>query len=152
DRPRRHEVARGAAARLGRDARRGGGRQAGCVEADGEGGGERPVGRGGVGRGVGTGDRLRRRAGAGSARGGAGAPAKAGRPGAGGGGEALGVEQLPEFLSRLAEQPIDTGKPKMELRPDWRTTGRSGFLVAFFVLFCVVVSLEWGLRRYWGMV
>jgi hypothetical protein len=70
----------------------------------------------------------------------------------GGGGEALRVEQLPDYLSRLAEQPLDAGKPKLELRPDWRTTGRSGFLVAFFVLFSAVVSLEWGLRRYWGMV
>ncbi len=70
----------------------------------------------------------------------------------GGGGEALRVEQLPDFLNRLAEQPLDAGKPKMELRPDWRTTGRSGFLVWFFVLFSAVVSLEWGLRRYWGMV
>jgi uncharacterized membrane protein len=69
-----------------------------------------------------------------------------------GGGEALRVEQLGEFLNRLAEQPLESARPKMELRPDWRTTERSGFLVAFFVAFSAVVSLEWGLRRRWGMV
>jgi len=71
---------------------------------------------------------------------------------AAGGGEALRVEQLADHLSRLAEEPLDRGKPKMELRPDWRTTGRSAFLVFFFVLFSAVVSLEWGLRRRWGLV
>src|SRR5207247_2017465 len=68
---------------------------------------------------------------------------------AAGGGEALRVEQLADHLSRLAEEPLERGQPKMELSPDWRTTSRSGFLVAFFVLFSAVVSLEWGLRRRW---
>ena len=62
------------------------------------------------------------------------------------------MEQLADFLNRLAEQRTDQGKPKLLLRPDWRTTGRSGFLVAFFVAFCALVSAEWGLRRWWGMV
>ena len=69
-----------------------------------------------------------------------------------GGGEALTIEQLPEFLNRLAEQPLDPGKQKMDLRPDWRSTERSGFLIAFFVAFVAVVGLEWALRRWWGMV
>jgi uncharacterized membrane protein len=71
---------------------------------------------------------------------------------AAGGGEALRVEQLADFLNRLAEQRADQGKPKLILRPDWRTTARSGFLVAFFIAFCGLVSAEWGLRRWWGMV
>ncbi|MFO0840982.1 MAG: hypothetical protein U0797_01105 [Gemmataceae bacterium] len=71
---------------------------------------------------------------------------------AAGGGEALRVEQLADYLNRLAEQPLEHGQARMELRPDWRTTSRSPFLVWFFVTFCVVVSLEWGLRRRWGMV
>ena len=33
---------------------------------------------------------------------------------------ALRVEQLPDFLNRLVEQPVNQGKPKMQLRPDWR--------------------------------
>jgi uncharacterized membrane protein len=69
-----------------------------------------------------------------------------------GGGEALTIEQLPEFLNRLAEQPLDPGKQKMDLRPDWRSTARSGFLIGFFVAFVAVVGLEWALRRWWGMV
>ncbi len=71
---------------------------------------------------------------------------------AAGGGEALRVEQLADFLNRLAEQAADRGKPKQLLRPDWRSTARSNFLVAFFIAFCVLVSAEWGLRRWWGMV
>jgi hypothetical protein len=71
---------------------------------------------------------------------------------AGGGGEALRVERLPEFLSRLAEQPLDRGKPKLILRPDWQTRGRSPFLGVYFVVFCVVVGAEWALRRWWGLV
>jgi hypothetical protein len=68
------------------------------------------------------------------------------------GGEAFRIEQLAEFLNRLAEQPLERGTPKMELRPDWRTTARSPFLIFFFVLFTVVVGLEWALRRWWGLV
>jgi uncharacterized membrane protein len=71
---------------------------------------------------------------------------------AAGGGEALRVEQLPNFLNRLAERAADQGRPKLRLRPDWRSTAPSGFLVAFFLAFCVVVCAEWGLRRWWGMV
>jgi hypothetical protein len=42
-------------------------------------------------------------------------------------------------------------KPKLTLRPDWRTTGRSPFLLSFFVLFVACLSVEWLLRRRWGM-
>ncbi len=72
--------------------------------------------------------------------------------GAGGGGEALRVEQLPDFLNRLAEQPLERGKPRQVLRPDWQTRGRSPFLGVYFVVFCVVVGAEWALRRWWGLV
>jgi uncharacterized membrane protein len=71
---------------------------------------------------------------------------------AGGGGESLRIEQLAGFLSRLAEQPLDRGKPKQTLRPDWQTRGKSPFLAIFFVVFCVVVCVEWALRRWWGLV
>jgi hypothetical protein len=71
---------------------------------------------------------------------------------AGGGGEALRVQHLADFLNRLAEQPLERGKPRQVLRPDWQTRGRSPFLGIFFVVFCVVVCVEWGLRRWWGMV
>ena len=71
---------------------------------------------------------------------------------AAGGGEALTIEQLPEFLNRLAERPLEPGKQRRDLRPDWRSTARSGFLMAFFAAFVAVVGLEWALRRWWGMV
>lgn len=68
------------------------------------------------------------------------------------GGEALRVEQFADFLQRLTERPLEQAAPKMELRPDWRTTARSPFLVGYFVAFTLVVCLEWGLRRRWGLV
>jgi uncharacterized membrane protein len=71
---------------------------------------------------------------------------------AAGGGEALRVEQLPDFLSRLATRTVGKENVKLLLKPDWRGTGRSGFLMAFFAAFCLLVSAEWGLRRWWGMV
>jgi hypothetical protein len=67
-----------------------------------------------------------------------------------GGGEALRVEELANFLNGLQPQGRET--PKLVLRPEWRSTARSGFFVGFFVAFCVLVSAEWGLRRWWGMV
>jgi uncharacterized membrane protein len=71
---------------------------------------------------------------------------------AGGGGESLRVEQFADFLNRLTEQPLDRGRLKQTLRPDWQTRGRSPFLVIYFVVFCVVVCAEWALRRWWGLV
>ncbi|MFO0930823.1 MAG: hypothetical protein U0736_27955 [Gemmataceae bacterium] len=68
------------------------------------------------------------------------------------GGEALRVEQFADFLNRLAERPVERAAPRTELRPDWRTTARSSFLPAYFVAFTLVVCLEWGLRRRWGLV
>lgn len=62
------------------------------------------------------------------------------------------VEELPSFLRRLQSENPTRNKPKLLLRPDWRTTGRSSFLTLFFVLFVTALSLEWSLRRRWGMV
>jgi uncharacterized membrane protein len=71
---------------------------------------------------------------------------------ASGGGEFHRVEELPSFLRRMQTENLARNKPKLTLRPDWRTTGRSPFLVLFFVLFVTVLSVEWLLRRRWGMV
>lgn len=70
---------------------------------------------------------------------------------ASGGGESRRIEELPDFLAKLAERPQERGRESMKRRPNWGTTERSPFLLAFFVAFCVVVSLEWGLRRWWGL-
>ncbi|MGH7991845.1 MAG: hypothetical protein ACREDS_16840, partial [Limisphaerales bacterium] len=71
---------------------------------------------------------------------------------ASGGGDFHRVEELPAFLRRMQSENLARHKPKLLLRPDWRTTGRSSFLMVFFVLFVMSLSLEWLLRRRWGMV
>jgi uncharacterized membrane protein len=69
-----------------------------------------------------------------------------------GGGDFHRVEELPAFLRRIQSEDLARNKPKMIHRPDWRTTGRSSFLMVFFVLFVTALSVEWLLRRRWGMV
>jgi uncharacterized membrane protein len=71
---------------------------------------------------------------------------------AAGGGDFHRVEELPDFLRRLHSQDLARNKPKLRLRPDWRTRERSSFLLMFFVLFVTILSVEWVLRRRWGMV
>jgi uncharacterized membrane protein len=69
-----------------------------------------------------------------------------------GGGQFHLAEELPRFLQQLQNQPHTLARAKADLRPDWRTTGRSVFLPAFFALFVAVLAGEWCLRRRWGMV
>ncbi len=71
---------------------------------------------------------------------------------AAGGGKYQRVEQLAAFLSQLRQQQSDWDRARLDLRPDWRNTSRSPFLVAFFLLFVAAVSAEWALRRRWGLV
>jgi uncharacterized membrane protein len=71
---------------------------------------------------------------------------------AAGGGDFHHIEELPAFLRRMQSEGLARNKPKMVFRPDWRTTGRSPFLMIFFVLFVITLSVEWLLRRCWGMV
>jgi uncharacterized membrane protein len=71
---------------------------------------------------------------------------------AAGGGDFHRVGQLPAFLNSLLAQPQDQGRARLDLRPDWRGTGRSAFLMLFFLAFVVLVSGEWLLRRRWGLV
>jgi uncharacterized membrane protein len=71
---------------------------------------------------------------------------------AAGGGDFHRIEELPAFLRRMHSEELSHHKPKMILRPNWRTTGRSSFLMIFFVLFVMTLSLEWLLRRRWNMV
>jgi hypothetical protein len=70
---------------------------------------------------------------------------------AAGGGQFHGGEELRPFLEKLLERP-QRERPKMWLVPDWGSSGRSPFLVVFFVLFVAVLTAEWVLRRRWGMV
>jgi hypothetical protein len=69
-----------------------------------------------------------------------------------GGGDFHRVEELPAFLRRMQNENLARNKPKLLLRPDWRTNSRSPFFMLFFALFVTLLSVEWVLRRRWGMV
>lgn len=68
------------------------------------------------------------------------------------GGKALRLEDLSAFLRELKGQPLESVKPKPKYLPDWRRNHSKGFLPAWLVLFVALLGVEWGLRRYWGMV
>jgi uncharacterized membrane protein len=70
---------------------------------------------------------------------------------AAGGGEFHRADELPEHLRRLLQDPLSRTKPKLVLRPDWRSTGPSPFLGWLFGIFVALLSVEWFLRRRWGM-
>ena len=69
-----------------------------------------------------------------------------------GGGKALRLEDLSAYLRELKGQSLDVLKPKPRYYPDWRRNHSKGFLPAWLVLFVALLGVEWGLRRYWGMV
>jgi uncharacterized membrane protein len=87
--------------------------------------------------------------------------------GEGGGTAYLGKEdKLTEFLDRLLSEPLLPSRSRADVWPDWRRAPLtkpapvgeqvealwvSGLLLTF-VLFVTFVSLEWYLRRRWGMV
>ena len=68
------------------------------------------------------------------------------------GGKALRLEDLSAFLRELKGQPLEMMKPKPRYLPDWRRNHSKGFLPGWLVLFVALLGVEWGLRRYWGMV
>ncbi len=69
-----------------------------------------------------------------------------------GGGEFLRPEDLEGYLEKLRTQPVVVDRPKTNAWPNWRANRLSGFLVSFFLLFVAILSLEWFLRRRWGLV
>jgi Putative glutamine amidotransferase len=70
-----------------------------------------------------------------------------------GGGTDFRPGELKHFLMQLPQKPLPNPPPKPSRLPDWRVKkGRSPFLVAFFLLFVQLLTLEWFLRRRWGMV
>jgi uncharacterized membrane protein len=60
-------------------------------------------------------------------------------------------EELARYLRELPSQPLAGLRPKANLWPDWRRGGVSAFPPAFLLVFVALVSLEWFLRRRWGM-
>lgn len=69
-----------------------------------------------------------------------------------GGGEFLRPEELEGFLDKLRSQPIVENRPKTNTWPEWKGNQTSGFLVTYLLLFVGLLSLEWLLRRRWGLV
>jgi hypothetical protein len=61
-------------------------------------------------------------------------------------------DELGRFLQQLQSLPLPQARPKANLWPDWRRSSLSGFLPGYFLLFVALVSLEWFLRRRWGLV
>jgi hypothetical protein len=69
-----------------------------------------------------------------------------------GGGQLMRLDDLPNYFKELKGQPLANAKPKPRYLPDWRRNHSGGFLTGWLIAFVVVVGLEWGLRRLWGMV
>lgn len=62
------------------------------------------------------------------------------------------ADEFGRFLDDIGSQPLPQVRPKTLVWPEWRRGALSAFLPLFFVLFVTLVSLEWFLRRRWGMV
>jgi uncharacterized membrane protein len=69
-----------------------------------------------------------------------------------GGGQAHLADELPKFLDDEAGKPLVNAGPKICYIPDWRSTKLGVFPPTLFAVFVVLLGLEWGLRRWWGMV
>jgi surface-anchored protein len=69
-----------------------------------------------------------------------------------GGGKFYRADELPKFLHELASKGLAAGQNKARYWPDWRSPKLGGFVPILFLLFVLVLGLEWGLRRHWGMV
>ncbi len=68
------------------------------------------------------------------------------------GGKALRLEDLPAYLQELKNAPLPITRPKPRYYPDWRRDHSRGFLPAWLVVFVLLLTAEWTLRRLWGMV
>ncbi|HEX4589047.1 MAG TPA: glutamine amidotransferase [Gemmataceae bacterium] len=69
-----------------------------------------------------------------------------------GGGKFHRADELPKVLRELERTAPEAGRQKAVYWPDWRRATLGGFLPGLFLAFVAVLGLEWGLRRYWGMV
>jgi uncharacterized membrane protein len=70
-----------------------------------------------------------------------------------GGGEFHRIDELREFLKKqYADQPLPQAGTKTNVWPDWRKNTTSPFLPLFFLLFVGLLTLEWFLRRRWGLI
>ncbi|MGL4421737.1 MAG: hypothetical protein ACRCZF_13805, partial [Gemmataceae bacterium] len=68
------------------------------------------------------------------------------------GGRSYKLDDLPRFLKELRETPLEAARPKPRYLPDWRRQHSQGFLPGWLLLFVVLLGVEWGCRRLWGLV
>src|SRR5262249_12094061 len=66
--------------------------------------------------------------------------------------QAYRLDDLPQFLKQLKEAKLPNARQKTKFWPEWRKPALSWFLPLLFTLFLVLFGLEWGLRRWWGLV
>lgn len=69
-----------------------------------------------------------------------------------GGGKSHRADDMPKFLEALKKQPLAHGRHKPRYWPDWRASRLDAVPPIVFLVFVAALGLEWGLRRYWGMV
>ena len=81
-----------------------------------------------------------------------------------GGGKFHQAEELTSFLKELETESLPQNKSKAQVWPDWRRNPpsravndqmmalASSGILGCFVLFVVLLCLEWFLRRWWGLV
>ncbi|MCE9530383.1 MAG: hypothetical protein K8T89_04515, partial [Planctomycetes bacterium] len=63
------------------------------------------------------------------------------------------ADKLPAFLQEeFLDKPLKQTNVAPKKYPDWRRDGNNWFLPLVLVSFVVIIGLEWGLRRVWGMV
>lgn len=69
-----------------------------------------------------------------------------------GGGQAYLADELPHFLEELPKSRAGDTAAKTYFLPDWRSEKLGVAQPVLFVTFVLLLGIEWGLRRYWGMV
>lgn len=69
-----------------------------------------------------------------------------------GGGRAYRLDDLLGYLKELKGQPMERVKPKPRYVPSWEPKREHRFLPGLLTAFALLLGVEWGLRRWWGMV
>ena len=65
--------------------------------------------------------------------------------------QAYRVDELPKFLQELKNAKLPGNRVKTKYYPEWRRPTLTPFLPFLIFLFLLLLGLEWGLRRLWGM-
>jgi len=63
------------------------------------------------------------------------------------------ADKLPAFIQEtFLDKPLKETNLRPKQYPDWRRGGNPWFLPVLLIAFVTALSLEWGLRRVWGMI